>query len=171
MDVTVEVERGFLSENDYHEWLSTTATIIQRCNHAQLNTVSAFMIAAKMQRLLAQYEAPVPGVGAVPTYQELVEDAAKIDLELAMCRAKYTIFMYDPRETMWFAPSVRMHGFPFDMNEMEAPLNLAVKSRASYPVGLVVSPSVVKFGDENGEGYEHSQWIVKRSVVCSEYYQ
>ncbi|KAK3687456.1 P-loop containing nucleoside triphosphate hydrolase protein [Podospora appendiculata] len=60
------------------------------------------------------------------------------------------------------------HGFAFEPDEME-PTILDKEPRRGARVDLVVSPSLVKYGDHEGENYESKMFISKRKVICDLY--
>ncbi|KAK3324104.1 hypothetical protein B0T19DRAFT_443543 [Cercophora scortea] len=163
-----------ISIKEYKEWEVCTATLLQRGTpsstapnmnrrtdelESQLRIYSTYT--ARNNRLAADLRA-------------IFTEATKLDAKLVACRALYRVFMYHELEDTKFHPQkdideylrrVPCHGFSFDPDQME-PIIMDKQPERGAQVDLVVSPSLVKYGDHEGENYETGMFISRREVIC-----
>ncbi|KAK3315442.1 hypothetical protein B0H66DRAFT_565371 [Apodospora peruviana] len=154
---------------EYIQWFSRTAALMDfvwrsdpRCSE-RLRSV-----ARKLRQELRLLEKSNVEEGSVEReLMKVVTTACGLDFTMAKSNASYTVFMYDVRDTSPKPPPCKLHGMPFDSENMEdtyypgaQPWNL--RSR----VDVVRSPGIIKIGSGLGSEYGKPTVLVKRKVLC-----
>jgi hypothetical protein len=103
---------------------------------------------------------------------EIVTAAVELDRRLVSCRARYWIYMYSHHDMYLSTHEPRdyykipMYGFSCWGNKIESALpGMQLRTGEKYKVAFAVAPTLVKFGDHEGEGYERLQRIANRRVL------
>ena len=99
-----------------------------------------------------------------PTFEELIQDAAQLDVDFRMCRARYKIFMCNEEETLLGdSGDWPRYGMKFDSEEyMEE-----IEETGVSVVALIVAPALVKEGNSSGRNYDKVCVVANRQVICS----
>ena len=105
----------------------------------------------------------------VDGFEEIMLEAIRIDLEMNTQFAHYILRTAPPS---WNHDG-RLHGFPFDGLIMKLDPDITSDSREPRSrndiVGLIVSPALLKLGNEYGEGFCSSPVVVEPATVIPRY--
>jgi|GEM_PF-5589386 len=136
------------------------------CSAYDLNRERLLGIAGSLEDSLRPYESDAFAEGRCDSMQKLVEQAACLDADLAQSRASFRIFMRSPDEMKPRATRPKgqlLYGFDYKAEWMEDDQSRAAKRGL---VELILSPTVLKFGDSDGRNYEHYLVMLRARVVC-----
>ena len=158
---------GVLTQPDFHLWRARTASIL--CSGYNFDYKRIQGISSKLEKDLRPYESRVyfDGLKQCPTLANVVQLAVEIDADFAQSRAWYQVYLRHPGETKESRSRLK-GGLKFNGLTMSAVSKSKSQHRgAPQPetVSLVITPTVTKRGDSDGEGYENGSVLVKADVI------
>ncbi|KAK3398280.1 hypothetical protein B0T20DRAFT_437075 [Sordaria brevicollis] len=153
----------------FHQWRSDSIHYLQK--FGVFNPPPREVMAAKMVDNLAPIlnltQNGTPAPAAIADALEIIRAAVRLDEIFRMSKADYTVIISKgspPSRPPYF-------GFPFDPACMEQKSEFAGFGDRNgshlHTVDLVVSPAILKAGNNEGENYHSKQFLVKLGVVCN----
>jgi hypothetical protein len=154
-----------MGRDEYHQWLSAHTT--KAYKKYGIDPYGVRDVAAKIRDQLQDAEVPHFDEEMCTSFEDLIRDAAELDVDLRMCRAWFLIFMYNEDETRFGdTGSWNRHGMEFRPSDwMEEVEMEEVGETSSSPVALVVSPALIKRGNSSGSNYDQGLTIANRAVL------
>ncbi|KAK4660756.1 hypothetical protein QC762_121870 [Podospora pseudocomata] len=155
-----ELENDTVSLADLYRWNAQTASMLFSMYDLDKRRIQK--IASNLRASLEPWQNKSFKEGQCDSLDKLVLLAAKLDADLARSRAEYMVFMLETTEAL-NGLAKNKYGVPFDQDYME----LQSGNNDRYgDVELVVSPTVAKVGDSDGENYDCCTVLVRAKVIC-----